>query len=54
MVERICVLLSSLYLLAMPFFVISRLSRAFCSSSSAFSSAVRLCSYSSFETTPFS
>ena len=52
-VERICVLLSSLKRLDMPFFTISRFSLAFCSSSSALARAVRLCSASSSETTPF-
>ena len=51
-VERICVLLSSALRLAMPFWTISRLSLAFCISSSAFERVVWLVSNSSFEITP--
>ncbi len=54
MVERICVLLNSLYRWVMPFFTISMFSRALRSSSWALARAVRLCSNSSSETTPLS
>ena len=52
MVERICVLLISAFRLAIPFWTISRLSFAFCISSSAREREVSLCSNSSFEITP--
>ena len=52
MVERICVLLSSAFRLAMPFCTISRLSCAFCSSSLALEYSVSFFSNSSLATTP--